>query len=126
MRGSAEDTFDEAARAYLAEEIKEQLDRAVTESISSNVRESNEALRLAVSAHNEATISRIRGFTSFRETWLANVAIGVASSFFFALIIIVASFIYHRDPSPFGVVKSLTAQNGQHRQSLSPATPNVT
>jgi hypothetical protein len=110
IRASAESTFDAAARAYLEDEIKERVERAIAESISSNVRESNEALRLAVSAHNDATLSRVRGFTSFRESWPTNVAIGVASSFVFALIIIAASLIYHRDPSPLAIVKAVTTE----------------
>jgi hypothetical protein len=114
IRVWAEQFFDTAARAYMRDEIDQLLldsEKAATvaavkssnEAVEARVTDAAEALRTAFSA----TSKELKESVSFKNTWLPNVFIGLISSFLFALLIIGASLIFARDPSPIALAKKV-------------------
>jgi hypothetical protein len=87
---AAKTTFELAATAYMAKRIEEEKDRAVRDSILSQV---------------EGMARRVEVATSFKATWLPNLLLGVVASFAFALIVLGGAAIYRGDPSIFALFK---------------------
>lgn len=108
MREWAQNFFENAARAYLEEEHKEALQQAINSALVVSVRDNNEAVKSAVIASNEEAQRRVEGALSFKNTWLPNVFLGVISSFLFAILIVLASIIFTKDPSPIALIKSVS------------------
>ncbi len=77
--------FDFAARNYLADEIERERKEAIDSSILSEVRRS----------------------TSFLNTALPNLFIGVIASLVFSCLVIVMGIIYAHDPSPIALYKAI-------------------
>ncbi len=82
--------FAEAANAYMTDQIEAERQQAVAQSILSEV---------------NAIRTRVEDVTSFRATFWLNLFVGVVASFVFAFIIIGASLIFNKDPSPFSFFK---------------------
>jgi len=87
---SAIDYWDDAARNYMADQIAVERQQAVDQSISSKV---------------EAIRSRIEEITTFRSMFWPHTGFAVIGSFFFAILIILAGWIFNKDPSPFAFFK---------------------
>jgi hypothetical protein len=83
--------FDEAATAYMADQIEAERQAAVDQSILSEV---------------GLIRARVEKATSFKSTFWPNVVVGVVASFAFALLIILASLVFNKDPSPFAFFKT--------------------
>jgi hypothetical protein len=96
LRQEATDLLDLAARAYMAADIEKAVAAARDDAIIREVRASNEALS-----------ARLQTATAFGTTFFANLFIGVVASFAFSLLVIAASLIFARDPSPFALYRSL-------------------
>jgi hypothetical protein len=88
---SAIDTFNNAAERYLKTRTEEERAKAVDSSILGRV---------------DIMAQRVERATSFRATFLPNLFTGVVASFAFALLIILASLIFNKDPSPFAFFKN--------------------
>jgi hypothetical protein len=98
------DTFRRAAEVYMATRIAEERTKAVNESILGSVEAM--AQRVETTAKRaEDTAARFERATSFRETWLANVFVGIIASFGFTVIVLLGAAIYRKDPSPFALYK---------------------
>lgn len=105
---AAEETFDLAATAYMANRIEAEKERAVRDSILDAVK----GIREVVAANNREVLGRVEAIdakvakaTSFRGTWLPNTFTGIIASFGFTVIVLIAAAIYHRDPSLFALLK---------------------
>ncbi len=112
-RQDAIDLFDLACKAYMAADIDKAVAAARDDAIVREVRASNEALA-----------ARLQTATSFGSTFIANLFIGVIASFAFSLLVIVASLIFARDPSPFALYRSLQPAATQSRPPI-PSAPVV-
>ncbi len=106
--------FDEAARAYLEDNIQEERQSAIDQSILSEVSEIK---------------TNIVNLTSFKSTFWLNVFVGIVASFFFYIFVLIASLIFFKDPSPFAIIKglptntsSVSGPSDQHTQK-SPTPP---
>ena len=104
LHDAASRVFRSAARIYMAERMKEAQAKAVLDSIDTEIKR-----------HNLALERTVRSATSFRENLLPNIGIGILSSVIFSIVIILASLIFTKDPSPISIYKSMTAP--------APATP---
>lgn len=96
LRQDAIDFFDLAARAYMAAEIESAVETARDAAVIREVRASNQAL-----------VAQMRKATAFGSTFLSNLFVGIVASFAFSFLIIAASLIFTRDPSPFALYRSL-------------------
>ncbi len=88
--------FDRAARADLMPEFLKTLQRARDDAIVREIRTSNEAV----------TVRFIRAI-AFGSTFLPNRFMGVVASVAFSVLVIGASLIFARDPSPFALYRDL-------------------
>jgi hypothetical protein len=85
IQQAAVDYFDRAARTYM----KPETERAIEEAV------------------NRSILSAVQSATSFKQTFWPNLFVGIVASFAFAVIIIVASSIFARDPSPLALYKAI-------------------
>ena len=86
--------FRNAAREYMAEEIKIKIQKAISASIDTEIKR-----------HNKIIEDHLASSTSFKSNVLPNAGYGIISSFIFAVIIILASLIVTKDPSPIALYK---------------------
>jgi len=56
----------------------------------------------------DAIVSRVTEATSFWKNLPGNIAVGVVSSFAFAVILILASIVFNKDPSPIAFYEKLS------------------
>jgi hypothetical protein len=56
----------------------------------------------------DAIVSRVTEATSFWKNLPGNIAVGVVSSFAFAVILILAAVVFNKDPSPIAFYEKLT------------------
>lgn len=102
LRQDAIDFFDLAARAYMAGEMERAVKEARDEAIVREVRGSNQQVQ-----------ARVEQATGFGSTFWPNLFVGVVASFAFSLLVILASLIFTRDPSPFAILRGLQDQPAQ-------------
>jgi hypothetical protein len=57
---------------------------------------------------DDAIVSRVTEATSFWKNLPGNIAVGVVSSFAFAVILILAAVVFNKDPSPIAFYEKLT------------------
>lgn len=112
LRQVAIDLFDRAARAYMAAEIERAVAAARDDAVIREIR-----------ASNAAVMARVQRTTAFGSTFLANLFIGIVASFAFSLLIIFASLIFTRDPSPFALYRSLQPEPAHPTPSQTPPHP---
>ncbi len=98
IHDTASRVFHSAASLYMAERMEQARVQAVLDSIDTEIRR-----------HNAALERTVRSATSFRENLLPNIGAGILSSVIFSIVIILASLIFTRDPSPIAIYKSMTA-----------------
>ena len=96
IRLYAIDSFDLAARSYMAAEIERAVESARDDAIVREIRASNEAI-----------VAQVTRATAFGSTFLPNLFIGVVASVAFSVLVIGASLIFARDPSPFALYRGL-------------------
>ena len=101
----ADDLFDRASKIYLGPAIEEQKVLAAKQATEGKV---EETLR-TISISCDQTQTRVRQFTSFYQNLIPNIGVGLISSFLFVGLVIVASLIFARDPSPIALAKHLGA-----------------
>jgi hypothetical protein len=97
IHDTARRVFRSAAREYMAEQMKAAEKRAVDTSILAEI-----------VRHNKQTTDYVRSKMSFWRNLFPNIGIGFVSSVIFAVVIILASLIFTRDPSPIALYKSAT------------------
>jgi hypothetical protein len=95
----AVDYFAGAARAFTAEETKREVERGINASILTEVR-----------THNQSVLGTVTSATSFKSTWWQQLLVGIIASFVFAVLIILASAIFARDPSPLALYKGIVGE----------------
>ena len=103
LRQDAIDFFDLAARAYMASDIERAAEAARDEAIVMEVR----TAAAAITVSGERVQDRVERATSFRSTFWPNVFIGIVASFAFSFLVIAASIVFTRDPSPFALFRSI-------------------
>ena len=104
----ASNFFDNAARAYLEEEHREDVQKAVDGAVLTSIRDSNEAVGKSVEASTSELKSFVATALSFRSTFWPNVFIGLVSSLVFSVLIILAAVVFAKDPSPIALAKHLS------------------
>ncbi len=102
--------FDDAATAYADEKIRQATEQAVRESILNEVR-----------AHTTNVLNTVQSATSFKNTWWQQLLVGLFASFLVALLIIVASAIFARDPSPLALYKGIIGEQNSPPSVKPPA-----
>ena len=95
IHNNASRVFRNAARIYMADRIKRAQDEAVSASVFSEL-----------ARHNAAVEGFVKRVTSFSANLLPNIGVGILSSVIFSIVIIVASLIFTKDPSPIALYKS--------------------
>ncbi len=96
IHSAASRVFRSAARAYMADPMREAQRKAVLESINTEIRRHNQSI--------EATVTSA---TSFKANFWPNVGLSILSSFIFSLVLIVSSVIVTKDPSPIALLRGL-------------------
>lgn len=94
LRQDAIDFFDLAARAYMAADLERAVEQARDDVLVREVRASNQQVQ-----------ARVEKATGFGRTFWPNLFIGVVASFAFSLLVILATLIFTRDPSPFALFR---------------------
>lgn len=96
IHDAAGQVFRTAAREYMAERMERAAQKAVRDSVHAEI-----------ARHNKQIEEFVRSATSFSRNLIPNVGIGIISAFIFSVIIIIASLIFTRDPSPLALYKSI-------------------
>ena len=107
--------FRSAARAYMAESMKEAQRSAILRSIDTEIKR-----------HNTKVEATVISSTSFRTNFWPNVGLSILSSFIFSIVLIVSSVIVTKDPSPIALLKGLFSGQpspADTNASVSPAVP---
>ena len=112
IHDAASRVFQSAAQAYMADQVREATRRAVLTSIDTEIKR-----------HNGAVEGMIRSATSFRSNLWPNIGVSLLSSFIFSIVIILASAIVTKDPSPLALIKSLVSGSSAASVVKAPAPP---
>ena len=115
IHDNASRVFRNAARLYMDDRVKLAEAKAVSASIRDEVKR-----------HNEVLEGYVRRATSFKDNLPANIGVGILSSVIFSVVIIVASLIFTKDPSPIALYKSFGPSDTAPHPAPLPPTPRLT
>jgi hypothetical protein len=94
--------FEWSARKFMAEEVELEKKKAVDESILKEIER-----------FTSGNAAKIENFVSFKNNWIQNTFIGVISSLFFSVLVIIMAAIFAHDPSPIALYKAIAPAPSQ-------------
>jgi hypothetical protein len=103
--------FEEAAEAYMLEQIEAAKGAAIDQSILGEVRRLNQELS-----------AKVQAATSTGTAWKIGVGAGILASLLFTLLVSLGNWIFTCDPSPFALIKKLV-NHGASPSTTAPPVP---